>query len=93
MEMHDNKRELVDYFKKNVKKGYTTDSLKTALIQQGYPRVRIEKALEDANNELAKTAPVIKEKPEIKYEIYDKNNKLIHPRHSFFKKIFSKLNL
>ena len=73
----DNKRELVDYFKKNLAKNYTAEALKFALLKQGYSRVMIEQALEQANKEMAAKAPVIKEKPIIKYEIYDQNDKPI----------------
>ena len=30
------KEQLAEYFKRNLKKGYTADSLKWALINQGY---------------------------------------------------------
>lgn len=85
----DHKRELVDYFKKNLKKGYTVDSLTTALTQQGYPRTRVEKAREIANLELAKAAPVIKEKPVIQHEVYDESNHLVAKKSGFFKRISS----
>jgi SOS response regulatory protein OraA/RecX len=75
----DNKRELVDYFKKNLSKNYTAESLKFALINQGYSRAAIDQALEQANKELSENAPKLpKEKPIIKYEVYDQNNKPIN---------------
>ena len=67
-------RKLTDYFKKNLKKGYTSDSLKWALIGQGYSRTAVEKSVEQANKEFAKEAPILKEKPTIKHEIIDENN-------------------
>jgi hypothetical protein len=73
----DNKRELVDYFKRNLSKNYTVEALKFALERQGYSRVMIEQAIEQANKEIAERAPVIKEKPVIKHEYYDENNKPI----------------
>ena len=60
------RRKLVDYFKKNIAKGYTVDSLKYALVNQGYSRAVVEQAMKQANKELAEKAPVIKEKPKIK---------------------------
>jgi phage tail protein X len=77
MEREGYKRKIIDYFKKNLVKGYTVDSLKWALINQGYPRTTIEIALEQANKELAEKAPVLKEKPVISYEIIDEYDKPI----------------
>jgi len=37
--------ELVDYIKKNLKKGYTKEALKWALINQGYSKLEVERAL------------------------------------------------
>jgi len=72
------KDQLVDYFKKNLSKGYTVDSLKFALFNQGYSRVIVEQALEQANKDLAQKAPQLREKPQIKYSIYDENNNPVH---------------
>jgi len=84
----DYKRKIIDYFKKNLSKGYTSDSLKWALIDQGYSRAIIEIALEQANKELAEKAPVLKEKPVIKYEIIDEYDKPITIKKSWWKRIF-----
>lgn len=73
----ESKRNIIDYFKKNLSKGYTEESLKWALINQGYSRTDISKSIEQVHKELAEKAPEIKEKPKIKYEIYDMDNKLI----------------
>ncbi len=88
MEKTDYKRRLIDYLKKNLTKGYTIDSLKVALINQGYSRSIIEMAIEKANKELAERAPIIKEKPVIKYEIIDENDNPIRIKKSFWKRIF-----
>jgi SOS response regulatory protein OraA/RecX len=84
----DYKKNLVDYFKKNLNKGYTPDSLKFALISQGYSRSIVERALEQAHKELAEKAPILKEKPRIKYEIIDENDKPIELKRPFLKKVF-----
>ena len=63
--------ELVEYIKKNLKKGYTRESMKWALINQGYSRMEVDKALEKAEREMAQTAPILKVKPEIKYEVIE----------------------
>jgi len=80
---------LVDYFKKNLAKGYNFESLKWALINQGYSKSLIETAIVQAHKELAETAPVLKEKPKIKYEIIDENDNPITIKKSFWKKIRS----
>lgn len=61
--------ELVDYFKKNLRKGYTKESLRWALLNQGYSKIEVEKAIKRADIELAESAPILKTKPEIRYEI------------------------
>ena len=71
------KRKLINYFKRNLAKGYTLDSLKFALMSQGYSRAIVESAIEQANKELAEKAPILKEKPVIKYEIIDEYDKPI----------------
>jgi hypothetical protein len=80
-------RNIVDYLKKNLTKGYTSESLKWALIKQGYSRTIVEKAIEQVNKELSEEAPVLKEKPKIKYEIIDENDNPITIKKSFWKRI------
>ncbi len=84
------KKNLVDYFVKNLKKGYTEESLKWALIRQGYSRVAVDSAREQAHKEMAKKAPVLKEKPKITYTILDENDKPIVIKKPWWKKIFGK---
>jgi SOS response regulatory protein OraA/RecX len=59
-------KQLAEHIKKNLKKGYTTDSLKYSLMSQGYSRTTVEKAIETVNKQLALEAPKMQEKPEIK---------------------------
>jgi len=74
MRKPENKNQLTKYFKKNLAKNYTEDSLIFALQNQGYSRTAVEQALAEAHKEIAKTAPVLREKPIIKYEIFDEKN-------------------
>lgn len=76
--------QLADHIKKNLKKGYTTDSVKFSLISQGYTRISIEKAFELANKKLAEELPLMKEKPEINYKV----EPVIQEKNSFFRRIF-----
>jgi hypothetical protein len=69
------KIKLAEYFKRNLKKGYTEESLRWALVNQGYSRTLIDSAIERAHKELGEEAPILKEKPEIKYEVLDENDK------------------
>ena len=87
MRRPDYKGQLADYFKKNLKKGYTPESLKFALVRQGYSRTAVDQAIEEANKELAKKAPEFREKPVIKYEIIDENDKPVQLKTSFWKKV------
>jgi hypothetical protein len=63
--------ELVDYIKKNLKKGYTKESLRWALISQDYSKIEVERALKRADQELANEAPILRTKPEITYELIE----------------------
>ena len=84
----DYKRRLINYFKKNLKKGYTEEALKWALINQGYSRVIIDSALEIATKELAQEAPVIKEKPVINHVIIDESGKQFKIKKPWWKRMF-----
>lgn len=85
MRTEESKRRLTEYFKKNFKKGYTEESLKWALVNQGYSRTIIDNALEMAHKELADEAPVLKEKPTISYEVLDENNKPVEVKKPWWK--------
>lgn len=88
MRANEHLRIIVDYLKKNLSKGYTIDSLKWALVNQGYSRTEIYKGLEIANQELAREAPILKEKPTIKYEVLDEQDNPIEVKKSFWKRLF-----
>ena len=66
--------DLTSYIKKNLKKGYTKESLKWALINQGNSKRKVEKAIKKVDKELAESAPVLKTKPVIKYEVIEPKN-------------------
>ncbi len=88
MEDYNYRKKIVDYLKKNLKKGYTIESLRWALIGQGYSRTSVERAVEELNKELARKAPILKEEPVIKYEIVDEKDRPIKIKKSFLKRIF-----
>ncbi len=82
------KEQLIEYFKRNLKKGYTADSLKWALISQGYSRVIVEEAIVEAQKEMAKEAPIFKEKPRINYQVLDKEGKQVEVKKPWWKRVF-----
>lgn len=82
-------QDLVDYIKKNLKKGYTKESLKWALVSQGYSKIEVEKALNRVDEELSAQAPIINAKPEIIYEVVEPEG--YSPDDSFFKRFLRKL--
>ena len=70
-------KQLADYVLKNLSKGYTQDALRFSLINQGYSKISVDKAIEIANKKLALKAPLMKEKPQITYKIIDEKNQPI----------------
>jgi hypothetical protein len=82
----DHIQQLADHIKKNLSKGYTVESLKFSLMNQGYSRISIQKAMDLANLQLASQVPVMKEKPQITYTAIPEV-----PQQGFFKRIFGKL--
>ena len=76
-------QQLVNYIKKNLSKGYTQESLKWALINQGHSRDSVDKAISQANEQLALQAPRLVEKPVIKVEIEPE----LEPKLGFFSKL------
>lgn len=82
------KDQLVDYFERNLKKGYTPDTLKWALIGQGYSRVIVEQSLDEAQKRIAREAPVFKEKPKINYQVLDYDNNPIRLKRNWFERLF-----
>lgn len=83
------KKKLIEYLKKNLKKGYPVESLKWALVKQGYSRTLIDASIKDATSELSKEAPVLKEeKPVITHEIIDENDKPVTMKKPWWKRIF-----
>ncbi len=77
---------LVDYVKKNLKKGYTKESLKWALVNQGHSKIEVEKAMKIVEEQLANEAPILETKPEIKVEIVEP--KQPEEKKSWLKKLF-----
>jgi len=78
-------QQLAEYLKRNLKKGYTKESLKWALVNQGHSKIEVEKAIALVDAELASEAPVPKTKPIISYEIIEPK---VEEKKSFWKRLF-----
>ena len=52
--------DVTDYLIKNLKKGYTKESLKWALVNQGYSKIEVVKAMQRAEEQMASEAPILK---------------------------------
>ena len=83
----DYRRKLTEYLKKNLAKGYNLESLKWALIKQGYSRPVVERAIEDTKKESPKKTPENKEMPKIRHEFIGEDNKPIKSKKPFWKRI------
>lgn len=82
----DYQKELLDYFRKNISKGYTVESLKLALLKQGYPKVAVDRAVKSINDELAKKAPILKEQAPATTEIITEDSEPV--KKSFWRRLF-----
>ena len=51
----------VSYIKKNLQKGYNRESLKWALMNQGKPRMEIDRAFKQADAEIAREAQIARQ--------------------------------
>ncbi|MEK6855406.1 MAG: hypothetical protein AABX73_04250 [Nanoarchaeota archaeon] len=63
--------DITEYVKKNLKKGYTKESLRWALVEQGYSRIEVEKALVKADKELGEEAPILKPTSQLVEEVVE----------------------
>ena len=78
-------QQLAEYLKSNLKKGYTKESLKWALVNQGHSKIEVEKAMHLVDAEFASEAPVLRTKPIISYEIVEPKSE---EKKSFWKRLF-----
>ena len=61
-------KRLIAYIEKNLSKGYKIDQLRILLVQQGYSRAAVEKAIKLVQARMPKPQPVIKEKPKVEIQ-------------------------
>ena len=68
------RQKLVEYFRKNLEKGYDMETLKWALIKQGHSRVDVSYAVEQIKDEFTKRNIVNeKEKPVVENSIEEQS--------------------
>ncbi len=86
----DNLRKLVDYIQRNLSKGYTEESLKWALIRQGYSRSIVEMAFKKVHQDLSQRAPMLQDSPKISHELIDDegNSMVVEPKKPWWKRLF-----
>ena len=56
---------LVRYTERNLSRGYTVDQIKLTLIQQGYSKAAVDRAVRIAEANRPKVVEVVKEEPKI----------------------------
>ena len=85
------KKRLLEYFKKNLAKGYSADTLKWALIKQGNSRSAVEIAADEAKRDLDAEAAKVAE-PKVEYlHVEDiKQLEQEQPKKSFWKRLFGR---
>ena len=81
------KKKLVDYLKKNLKKEYSQESLRWALVKQGYSKTLVDEAIREAIKDLSKEAAFPKEKPVITHELIGENDQPISLERPWWKKL------
>lgn len=82
---------LIDYTKRNLKKGYSQDSLRWALINQGHSRLEVDKALSAAQAEVSKES-MVSQRPASQQSQAPQSMPSVsvepEPKQSFWKRLF-----
>ena len=72
------RQKLVEYFRKNLEKGYDLETLKWALIKQGHSRVDVSYAIEQVKDEFTKRN-IVKEKEPVLEDSYGEEQSYFIP--------------
>lgn len=86
-------RTILDYFEKNLKKGYKLDDLKYMLLSQGYSKTEIGEAIKIVEEKRKKDQEVIKKEEErqLKMQIHEDLKQVTEERKKgFFGRLFGK---
>lgn len=73
------RQKLVEYFRKNLQKGYDLETLKWALIKQGHTRIDVSYAVEQVKDEFTKRNLVKEEVKPVLEENYGEEQSYFIP--------------
>jgi len=86
-------RTILDYFEKNLKKGYKVDALKYVLLNQGYSKTEIAEAIRIIEEKTKKDQEAVKKEEErrLKMQIQEELNQVNQQqKKGFFGRLFGK---
>jgi len=86
-------RTLLDYFEKNLKKGYKVDALKYILLNQGYSKTEIAEALRIIEEKTKKDQEAIKKEEErkLRMQVQEEVKKVTQDqKKGFFGRLFGR---
>ena len=79
------RQKLVEYFRKNLEKGYDMETLKWALIKQGHSRVDVSYAIEQVKDEFTKRNIVKEKEPVLENSYGEEQSYFIPEKKSWWK--------
>ena len=82
------KKKIIEYLRRNMEKGYDPDSLKWALVKQGYSRTLIDASIKEVKREPIRDPLAVREKPVITHEIIGENDQPVMENKPWWKRIF-----
>jgi uncharacterized protein Smg (DUF494 family) len=86
-------RTLLDYFEKNLKKGYKIDALRYVLLNQGYSKTEIGEAIKIIEEKTKKDQEAIKREEErrLRMQVQEEVNQVTQQqKKGFFGRLFGK---
>lgn len=86
-------RMILNYFEKNLKKGYKIDALKYVLLNQGYSKVELNEAIKIIEEKSKKDQEFAKKEEEkrLKMQIQEELNQVTeHQKKGFFTRLFGR---
>lgn len=84
-------RTILDYFEKNLKKGYKIDALKYVLLNQGYSKVEIAEAIKIIEEKTKKEQEAVKKEEErqLKMQVQEEVKQATQQqKKGFFRRLF-----
>ncbi len=84
-------RTILDYFEKNLKKGYKVDALKYVLLNQGYSKVEVAEAIKILEEKSKKEQEAVKKEEErrLKMQVQEEVKQVTQQqKKGFFRRLF-----